>query len=258
MKMPIRHKECSPPPSTHWRGDYPDWNSARAAATGYDHKEILEKIQAAAIAVRDGKALWDRDSVLFYHEEYNLPLVASLMSVAAWNGGRLCVLDFGGGLGCTYVQHRVLLDALPFFSWNIVEQPHFVRCGRDGFAGDRPTFWNSMEECAAAVGRPDVILFSGVLQYLDEPYAALNTAAALASKAIIVDRTCFSENGERFTVEFAPQKIYAASYACRLLDKKRVLNALEPAAHVASWWNSAVDPVGFYGFFAFRKEARDV
>jgi len=107
-------------------GNYPDWLSAQAASVGYDSDTIFSRVLEAARKVKDGDALWERDSVLFYHEEYNTPLLYALMSVAAWNKGKLRVLDFGGAFGSTYWQHRRLLQRLEALSWNVVEQSQCI------------------------------------------------------------------------------------------------------------------------------------
>lgn len=39
-----------------WQGDYPDWQSAVAASTGYDQEAIFVKVQDAARVVCDGNA----------------------------------------------------------------------------------------------------------------------------------------------------------------------------------------------------------
>lgn len=234
-----------------WQGNYPDWQSAVDASTGYDQEAIFVKVRDAARAVRDGKALWERDSVLFYHKEHNLPLLSALMSVAAWNRGRLRVLDFGGAFGSVYWQHKPLLHKLDALSWNVVEQPHVVACGQKEFSTDALQFWPDMESCAAA-NQIDVVLFSGVLQYLEFPYERLQQALTLQPYAIIIDRTPFASKGERLTVQHVSQEIYPASYACRWLNKTYVKALLEQDLVVGPWWQSQVDPLGFLGVMGYR------
>lgn len=235
-----------------WEGGYPNWQSAVAASTGYDEQAIFEKVGDAARAVRDGRALWERDSVLFYHEEYNWPLVAMLLRVAVSNGGRLSVLDFGGALGSTYQQNKRFFEGLDL-SWNVVEQAHVVESGRAEFTIGPVSFWHSIQECAAACF-PDVVLFSGVLQYIEEPYGLLKQATALCPRVIIVERTPYAEQGERITVQHVPKEIYAGSYPCRWLDRQRVKLLLEDGYRLLPDYIGPADPPGFCGFIAIRKE----
>jgi putative methyltransferase (TIGR04325 family) len=202
-----------------WQGDYQDWQSAVRASSGYDAEVIFAKVRDAARAVRDGQALWERDSVLFYHEEYNFPLVAALMGVAARNRGRLHVLDFGGSLGSTYIQHRKLLHTLDEVRWSIVEQPHFVVSGQEEFSTNSLRFYLNMEACAAEL-QPDVILFSSVLQYLEKPYAILEEAMSIRPQLLIIDRTPFYDGVKERLVVQKPEAIYpAVSYPMRIMPR---------------------------------------
>lgn len=135
--------------SNDWKGNYSHWQEAVAMSLGYDTDEIFQKVLSASRRVRDGDALWERDSVCFFHEEYNWPLLACLLFVASHNNNALHVLDFGGALGSTYMQHRKALSGLKECSWNIVEQEHFVQCGKQEFQTETLRFFESMEDCLA-------------------------------------------------------------------------------------------------------------
>jgi putative methyltransferase (TIGR04325 family) len=236
-----------------WEGNYPDWESAAAAADGYDSAAILEKVYGAALAVRDGKALWERDSVLFYEEAYNWPLVAGLMHLAAVNKGTLRVLDFGGAFGSTYMQNRVLLDKLQHVEWHIVEQPHIVDLGRKEFSSSVLHFWHNIEDCLDA-HEIDVILFSSVLQYMQNPYEIISKAVKFNTSGIIIDRTPFAEQGERITIQHVPEKIYKANYVCYFLNKLKVKAILETGFHCLPEFASTIDESFFSGIIAIREK----
>lgn len=76
-------------------GDYASWSDASQAATGYDSDEILRRVTDATRQVVDGKAAYERDSVLFAQPAYSYPILAALLRAAALNHGRLRVIDFG-------------------------------------------------------------------------------------------------------------------------------------------------------------------
>jgi len=203
------------PPAWH-RGDYPDWVSATAVAGGYDAANILEIQRASMRKVRDGQAVYERDSVVFDKIEYFFPTLAALLLIASRNNNRLSVLDFGGALGSTYYQNRHLLSHLSALSWHVVEQPHFVSAGRAEFENEHLRFYGTIEESWAAE-RPDVVLFSSALQYLKDPADMLAQVARLGADYILVDRTPILDAGpERIVVQTVPPSIYPASYACRL------------------------------------------
>jgi putative methyltransferase (TIGR04325 family) len=216
------------PPAWH-RGDYPDWVSATAVAEGYDAANILEIQRAAMRKVRDGQAAYERDSVLFDEIEYFFPMLASLLLIAARAKNRLSVLDFGGALGSSYYQNRGMLSHLETLSWHVVEQAHFVAAGQTEFQNDQLRFFPTMGE-SAVVSRPDVVLLSSVLQYLEDPVATLAQVAKLEADYILVDRTPILDEGpERIVVQTVPPSIYPASYACRLLAPGTIEAALAPA-----------------------------
>lgn len=236
-----------------WSGNYPDWASAVAASSGYDSDIIFKSVHRAAVAVRDGEALWERDSTCFYHEEYNWQLLACLMTVAARSGGALHVLDFGGALGSTYMQHRKLLAGLEDCSWSVVEQPHMVACGQAEFATDTLGFFDTIEQCLSA--RPvNVVLFSSVLQYLENPYELLEKVNNLSPRAIVIDRTPIAKHGERITIQHVLKSIYSASYPCRFLDKQRLENILTKGRVLLPWFVSPVDPPNFVGVMSMIEE----
>lgn len=235
-----------------WLGNYPDWASAVNASGGYDSETIFEKVRHSARAVRDGTALWERDTVCFCHEEFNWQLLACLMTVAARSGGRLHVLDFGGALGSTYMQHRKFLTKLPECTWSVVEQRHVVTCGELEFKNDTLDFFDDIKKCFLV--RPiNVVLLSSVLQYLERPYELLEQVVGFSPAAIIIDRTPIAEAGERITVQHVPKSIYSASYPCRFLDQGRIEDILKDDRELFPWYSSPVDPPGFLGIMSLSR-----
>ena len=229
-----------------WTGDYHTWADAVAASSGYDSEVIFERVKDAARAVREGNALWERDSTCFYHNEYNWQLLGCLMTVAARSAGKLNVLDFGGALGSTYMQHRKLLDTLSEVSWSVVEQPHVVTCGKAEFTMGGLDFFSDIEQCFAAHA-VNAVVFSSVLQYLENPYEIIENINMLSSAAIIIDRTPVARRGEKITIQHVPKSIYSASYPCRFLDKKRLGEVLTNGRVLTPWFGSPFDPPNFVG-----------
>jgi putative methyltransferase (TIGR04325 family) len=202
-------------------GDYRSWDEAIAASTGYDSGIILEKTRTALLKVKNGEAAYERDSVLFDEIQYAWPLLAGLMFVAARCGGRLNVLDFGGSLGSTYFQNRVFLSALSEVRWNIVEQSSHVVIGKAYFEDDNLRFYSGITDCLADT-KPNVVLLSSVLQYLEHPYTVLDQILELPSDHIIIDRTPFwSGSSDRLCVQTVPPSIYQASYPSWIFSTPR-------------------------------------
>jgi putative methyltransferase (TIGR04325 family) len=208
-----------------YSGNYPDWDSAARASGGYAADLILEKAVRAMSAVRSGKAVYERDTVLFDAIEYSYPLLAALLYAASRSGNRLRVLDFGGALGSSYVQNRQFLAHLDSLRWHIVEQPHFAAAGRRQFEDDQLRFFDSVE-AATADGAPDIALLSSVLQYVPDPFDLIARIKALRPEWIVVDRTLILETAAtRLTVQTVPPTAYEATYPCWILNRGAVLQA---------------------------------
>ena len=219
-----------------WEGDYGSWAEAAAKSTGYDTENILKRVYQATQAVESGSAAYERDSVTFDHIEYSWPLLAGLMWGAAMHKGALRVVDFGGALGSTFRQNRVFFDNLKELRWMVVEQPHFVACGREHFESGDLSFFNSIEECLLA-GPADGLILSSVLQYLEQPYDFVHSLGKYEFDYVILDRTPFSTDDEdRIKVQHVPESIYKASYPCHFLSRKDFLGAVTENYRVVEWF----------------------
>ena len=91
--------------NTSFEGSYSTWQEADALCNGYDNMEILEKILSATLKVKNGEAVYERDSVIFDQIEYSWPVLTGLMCAAAQNSGCLKVLDFGCSLGSSNLEN---------------------------------------------------------------------------------------------------------------------------------------------------------
>ena len=208
-----------------WKGLYKTWQDAESVSTGYDQTIVLEKVRSSLLAVKNGEAVYERDSVLFDQVQYNWPLLSALMLGAAKKTGSLSVMDFGGSLGSTYFQNKKFIELLPgVVKWGIVEQKHFVDAGKQEFESDELKFFYDIDSCLEEL-RPGVLLLSSVLQYIEQPYHLLEKLLSYNFDLIIVDRTPFtSSNNDVIKVQYVPPSIYDASYPCWFFNKEKLCN----------------------------------
>ncbi len=220
---------------THIRfeGDYPNFAAARSVSTGYDAPAILEKTRHALLKVKRGEIRWERDAMVSDSEEMPWALLAALLRIAALGRkGRLRVLDFGGSLGSTYFWCRPFLRPEIDLQWHVVEQPAHVRVGRADFADEELAFHTSIEE-ALETGPFDVLLVSGVLQFLEQPEVLLASINRWRFPHFLLDRTpLWSRQRHRLTVQHVPAEIYPASYPAWFLSRERVLALLGETYHL--------------------------
>jgi putative methyltransferase (TIGR04325 family) len=222
-----------------YSGDYQTWEEAVRKTRGYHDAAIFEKTLAAARAVRDGKAAWERDSVLFSEPEYNRPLLTALLGAASANGGKLHVVDFGGAFGSTWWQHRAAFAELSEVRWSVVEQGPLVVTGQSEFSSDQLHFYRTLADCCAAE-KPSVILLSSVLPYLRDPRALLAEVLRSDLQHMIIDRTGFVARGrDRLTVQRVPKEIYDASYPCWFFDRAALLAPFSRDWRVVAEWTTA-------------------
>lgn len=223
----VRHVRHDRGEGICFEGDFATWEEASAHCSGYDAEDILAKVLCATLKVKEGKAAFERDSVLFDEIEYAWPVLAGLMWVAARNGGKLNVLDFGGALGSSYFQNRQFLQSLPDVKWNVVEQSHYVEAGRKYIQDEQLRFYKAIEECIVE-NQPNVILLSSVLQYLESPIELINQLNKVGASCLIVDRTPFSiHEKDNLVMQKVPAAIYSASYPMWIFSLSKFKRHLE-------------------------------
>lgn len=199
-------------------GKYSTWESALKKCNGYDSDIIFEKVKRAAIAVRDGKACFERDGVLFYEKQLNFPILAILLSIYL-EMGELKVLDFGGSLGSMYFQHKEILTKLgDNLKWSIVEQRHFVEFGKKELCDGILDFEYDMRD----VKECNCIIFGSSLQYIKDYKKYLLLSLQRKCKYILIDKTPVS-NCDWISIERVHEPIYEGSYPFYVFDKKNTI-----------------------------------
>jgi putative methyltransferase (TIGR04325 family) len=238
-----------------WTGDYASWAEARASSSGYEVEEILAKVAMATREVRDGRAVGERDGVLFPERVRNTGLLDCLARVARNAERPIGVLDFGGALGSLYWQHRPELREIGDVRWHIVEQPNFVALGRREFESEQLSFFTDVASACAGLS-PDILLLSSVLPYLESPHAI---AAALAQRGFgraLIDRTGIIDRAEDvLTVQHVPRNIHRARYPCWFFNRERLLADFRPDYTLRREWLTG-DGRGGWVFKSFVLERR--
>jgi putative methyltransferase (TIGR04325 family) len=224
---PSAHPKVSAkqPSSKNFSGTYSTWEEAVCHSTGYDAQNILDRTLEATLKVKNGEAVFERDSVLLDHPEYPFFLISCLLYIALQKGGKLSVLDFGGALGSSYFQIRKFLAGIHDLHWNIVEQHKHVEYGRYYIEDNILRFYYTMEE-SISHQRPDVVILSGVFSVLERPYDIIEKVIESGVEYVIVDRQPLSEKeNDELTVVTVPPSIYTASFPYWFLSEKKFRDA---------------------------------
>ena len=212
--------------SMRYSGPFGTWADAVRATAGYADEAILARVIAATEAVLAGHADYEQDGIPMRGTPPPGHALPSLLAAA--RDGALRVVDFGGGLASHYLRWLPLLKGLDEISWCVVEQPHYVEAGRRLFS-DLPQvrFVSEIEEASSF--KPDAVLASSVLQYLESPLDTLHGLATLGARVIVLDRIPFSTDGRaRILAQRTPAKLGRASYPLWMLSADAVDASLRP------------------------------
>lgn len=223
-----------------WSKPLTGWLEAKKMANGYDANNILEKVLESARKIKSGDAVYERDSVVFDNIQYDWPLLAILQKIALENDNSLVLVDFGGSLGSSYFQNRAWLTHINI-KWIVVEQQHFVEVGREEFETNELLFEFSLED--AFKHRPHVVLFSSVLQYLENPNEVITAVTSSNVQHIIIDRTSIAEQISEniVTLQQVPEEIYKASYPCWFFKENKLMSYFLPNYYLKTEFASYCD-----------------
>jgi putative methyltransferase (TIGR04325 family) len=229
-----------------FRGDYASWSEAREASGGYEDAEVLRHVMEATLVVQSGQAEFERDSVLFYEQNPDVPLITVLQNFCSTFDGSFRVLDFGGSLGSVYWRHRQFLPVGETVRWDVVEQPAFVEAGRRHVTEPALHFYETVEG-AEAQSRHDLLLCSCVLQYLEEPFRFLEEWSRLDVPYVLLNNLPLRKRGrDRIKIQHVPPSIYAASYPVWFFNRAAFLRRVSAHYEIVKEFDSeAVWPVGF-------------
>lgn len=225
-----------------WYGNFATWQDALGQSEGYDAPKILEKVKNATLKVKNGEAVYERDSVVFDKIQYSWPLLAYLLKISIENNNELNIIDFGGSLGSSYFQNRDSLKRLKKIKWKVVEQSHFVTIGNNEIANEQLHFYNTVEDILLE-SKPNVLLLSGVLQCIDKPYEWIEKFIKFNFEYIIIDRTAFIDSKEdRITIQNVPESIYKASYPAWFFNEDKFINSFTEHYTLISTFDNGFTP----------------
>jgi putative methyltransferase (TIGR04325 family) len=200
-----------------FEGPFASWKEAEARSDGWDSPEITAKTLEVSLKVRDGIAAFQQDTIVYDKIDYSATILAFLLLALSRHPDNLSIVDFGGSLGTNYFQNRKILERLSVESltWNIVERPDIVKLGNQHFAGSTLRFFAGLDEAIESLGgRADSFLFSGSLQYVEEPFSLLDEAIDSGARVVAFDRLLVSAAHRHavFIQRPDPGEYYRATY----------------------------------------------
>jgi putative methyltransferase (TIGR04325 family) len=213
-----------PPWVSAFEGPFLAWEDAVAASDGWEANAILEKTLDASLQVQRGEAAYQQDAVPLDRILYSETILAFLAMAAGFGEGRVNVVDIGGSLGVNFVQNERVLR--PFLDrgacvWRVVEKPKTAALGRAHFRLPGLSFHDAWSEAAPEHGRRWGALFSGSLQYIDDPWRLIDDISAAGIELIAMDRVTVGAGSEDviYVQRPDPGRYYDASFPVRVFGR---------------------------------------
>lgn len=200
-------------------GNFKSWKEALKNSKGYSDKLIFNKTKKSFEKVLKGIASYERDSVAFYTDNPNKELI-NIISRIVKKKNKINICDFGGSLASSYFQNIKFLNKNKIV-WNIVEQKSYVQYAKKKIKIKNLNFFSDLEKVLKK--KIDLIIFSSVLQYLEDPYKVLGEISKKKIKHIIVLRTPFTSKSDLLKIQIIPKHIYNSSYPVRIFNFKRFI-----------------------------------
>jgi putative methyltransferase (TIGR04325 family) len=182
-------------------GAYPDRESAlraapRRALSGYCHDAVVGVSVEHMSAMRE----WDYP-VLFWLDRL----------LRERPDTRLRLLDAGGHVGTKFRAFRERID-VSRIDWLVYDLPPMVAAGRVAAERDGLTDSLRFTDDISTAGAPDVLLCSGLLQYLDEPFASFVRRMPAPPPIVLLNKVALREGPsvvalERIGPSYVPYQV---------------------------------------------------
>ncbi len=228
------------------KGNFSSWKDASQKSSGYDDNLILNKAKRSLNEIINNKAKFERDTVLFYKDAPDRELISIIKKLYSKKNIRIC--DFGGSFASSYFQNISFLDKSKI-EWNVIEQKKIVKHAKKRLKIKNLNFYYNTGSILRK--KIDLIIFSSVIQYLEEPYALLKEITKKKIKNIIISRTPFSSKSEVIKIQFVPKHIYKSSYPVRILNIFNFLTFMKNNGYKIKNKLKVNEKIGKYNYESF-------
>ena len=225
-------------------GPFETWELAVESSDGYDSPYVLKKVREGVLRVLQKERAYERDGTAFVSMPRKYTLRSQIKALLRRDS---VIVDFGGGLGGTFVNNRDLFSLDWDGSYYVVEQIGFCKTGCEISAKYNLPI-RFVENISQITLSPDIFIFSGVLSHISDWHKVVSDALKLKPRFVIVDRQRLT-NGETqiYVQENGSYYEGKANYPSRVINKVEFM-AVFSEYKVVEEWQSDFDPAGFQGF----------
>lgn len=216
------------------KGDIEYKSFSEAAAFGSENWTVaVEKVSKAVIKLIQGSHSYERDGTAFVHRPPKYTLRDIIKKV--WASGET-IVDFGGGLGGTYLNNIDILAA-DDLNYIVIEQEIFCQEGtRLAKKFGLPlTYYSSLDK-VDLVKPPKILIFSGVLLYIEHWPGLIRQGLSLQPEHIVIDRTPVTPGQERFFLcDYSDYYGVPTRHPLQTINEQRLISAFSGYSLVAEW-----------------------
>lgn len=229
-----------------WLKSNKNWEETKLKCVGYDDPRIAKAGLNNAISYE----VLNKDLLPY-------PIICYLIQIAR-NKSEINVIDFGGGFGLLFKKVLKFIADVKI-EWNVIEQESYVNLTKDFGKIDGLKFYDSIDK---VLSKPNVVIISGVLQYLDDPQDIIQKLIKLNPQYILINRlpVFINKNKETtITIQKVAPEIYGfdVSYPCWIFNENDILKHFNKYDMIAKFYSAQdhycpiIDkaPVDFIGYF---------
>lgn len=136
------------------------------------------------------------------------------------------VIDAGGHLGTKFIAFRPYIP-LDHVSWTVQDLPGIVRAAKKMQEAGRIPQEIAFADSLSGLGGPDVLLASGLMQYLDRPLAQMLADLDAPPRHIVLNKVALRDGPPLFTLE----RIGAQQVPYQIRDRAAWLAELEATGY---------------------------
>jgi putative methyltransferase (TIGR04325 family) len=237
-----------------YTGDFGVWSDAVRESDGYDSEVLIKKIVDANRAVLLNSNKFERDSIVFDAPQYAVYLNAYLLLIKNSDSKDrpLKVFDYGGALGTVYRQFKKFTEQAVDVDWRIFEQRLITEVGLAEFSSKELSFTDS-ETVDFESQDVDVVIVSSVLEFIENPYLALDKLERTKANFLIFDRTPLWDGMHDVLTVCTAAKYIGGSYPNWIFSEKKFKKYLFSQWKLIHEWNALGEDIKFHAGDAIYK-----